>query len=197
MARRRSHARWIAVAAAICGVAGATLAVLAARDGEPARTARGLVLVALLAPVCWIDLERRLIPNRLTAAGAVAAVALTLATDGPAALLTALAWAAAAGGFLLLPALLRPEAMGMGDVKLAAVLGLLLGPAVVTALLVGLVAATVAGGLLLARDLIRRAAAHDDTPPSPATGALRAARTATLPLGPFLALGALVAFVTS
>ncbi len=135
---------------------------------------RGLLLVALLAPVCWIDLDRRLIPNRLTAAGALAAIALTLAT-APGDLPAALAWAAGAGGFLLLPALIRPDGMGMGDVKLAAVLGLFLGPAVVAALLIGLLAATLAGGVVVLT-----------------AGGFR---TATLPLGPFLALGALAGFL--
>ena len=179
MAHRQSWGRSIAPVAAALGVvvgAAAGAAVVASAAGEPARIARALVLVALLAPICWIDLRRRLIPNRLTAAGAAAAIALALATGSPD-LLPALAWAAAAGGFLLLPTLLRPEAMGMGDVKLAAVLGLLLGPAVVTALLVGLVAATLAGLAVAVR------------------AGLRAARGATLPLGPFLALGALVAFL--
>ncbi len=44
---------------------------------------------------------------------------------------------AAAGGFLLLFALAYPRGMGMGDVKLAAVLGLFLGRSVGVALMVG------------------------------------------------------------
>jgi leader peptidase (prepilin peptidase)/N-methyltransferase len=192
MAHRRSQPRSIALVAGALGVVAAGTAVVASAGGEPARVARGLLLVALLAPVCWIDLRRRLIPNRLTAAGALAAVTLTLAT-APQELPAALAWAVGAGGFLLLPALARPEAMGMGDVKLAAVLGLLLGPAVVTALLAGLVAASLAGGALLLRDL----AAARRVAPGSAAAALRAARTATLPLGPFLAFGAAVAFVVA
>ncbi len=180
MAHRRSRTWWIAALLAAAGTAAAAAAVLATSAGDGERAARGLVLVALLAPVCVIDLDRRLIPNPLTTAGALAAIALTLATDA-ATLPAALAWAAGAGGFLLLPALIRPDAMGMGDVKLAAVLGLMLGPAVVPALLVGLVAATVAGGLLLARDLVgpRRAGAR--APPTrsapPARRRSRSARS--------------------
>ncbi|MDO8185059.1 prepilin peptidase [Conexibacter sp. JD483] len=178
MAHRRSHLRWIAAASAAGGIAAAVAAIVATAHAEPARLARGLLLVALLAPVCWIDLDRRLIPNRLTAAGALAATALLLAT-APAQLPAALAWAAGAGGFLLLPALIRPDGMGMGDVKLAAVLGLLLGSAVVAALLIALLTATLAGGVVLLRS------------------GTSAARTATLPLGPFLALGALAAFLAA
>lgn len=180
---------------ATLGTTAAAAAVLATAGGDAVHAAQGLVLVALLAPVCWIDLDRRLIPNRLTAAGALAAIALTVAT-APADLPAALAWGAGAGGFLLLPALIRPDGMGMGDVKLAAVLGLLLGAAVVPALLIALVTATLAGGALVARDLAasRRAAV---APPPRAAGAVRSARTATLPLGPFLASGALISFLAA
>jgi prepilin signal peptidase PulO-like enzyme (type II secretory pathway) len=79
--------------------------------------------------------------------------------------------AVGAGAFLLLPSLLQPGAVGMGDVKLAALLGLALGADVVGALLIGSIsAAPVAGAILLVRG---------------AEG-----RRAVLPFGPFLALGA-------
>lgn len=135
----------------------------------------GVALAALLVPVVWIDLDRRVIPNRLTAAGALAGVAIWLVVD-PSRLPAQLLWAAGAGGFLLLAALARPDGMGMGDVKLTAVLGLLLGAGVVVALLVALVAGALAGAAVLA------------------CRGVRAARTATLPFGPFLALGAVVAW---
>jgi leader peptidase (prepilin peptidase)/N-methyltransferase len=124
----------------------------------------GAALIAVLVPAAAIDLRRRVIPNRLTGAGAVAGVAL-LAAGAPERLPAHLACALAAGGFFLAAALLRPGAMGLGDVKLAAVLGLYLGPAVLPALLVALVAATAAG---------------------------LAGRRTTIPLGPFLAAGGLV-----
>lgn len=162
----------------------------------------GVTLVAVVVPASWIDLDRRLIPNRLTAAGAVAAVAIGLATD-PAGVPAQLLWGAAAGGFLLAAALARPGGMGMGDVKLAAVLGLLLGSAVVVALLVALLAGALAGVVLVA-NAARRAAraavtasggARATTPTASAARPTREAlRTATLPFGPFLALGALVAW---
>jgi leader peptidase (prepilin peptidase) / N-methyltransferase len=120
-----------------------------------------IVLAAVLVPAAVIDLRRRVIPNALTATGAAAGLAL-LALLAPTSLAGHLAAAGAAGTFFLVPALARPGAMGMGDVKLAAVLGLYLGAAVVPALLVALLAATAAG---------------------------IAARRPTIPLGPFLALG--------
>jgi len=124
-------------------------------------------LVAVLVPAAAIDLRRRIIPNRLLSAGTAAGLAL-LALADPGALPAHLAAALGAGGFFLAAALLRPGGLGMGDVKLAAVLGLYLGGAVVVALLVALVAATVVG---------------------------LAGRRSTLPLGPFLALGGGVGLV--
>ena len=118
-------------------------------------------LLVVLVPAAVIDARRRVIPNTLTAAGAVAGVALLTLLE-PAALPTHAAAAAGAGGFFLAAALLRPGELGMGDVKLAAVLGLYLGASVVPALLVGLLAASAVGV---------------------------AGRRSTLPLGPFLALG--------
>jgi len=82
---------------------------------------------------------------------------------------------AAAGGFLLLAALARPGGMGMGDVKLAGMLGLFLGREVAVALLVALVVGTLVGIVVMAR-----------------RGVAEGRRTA-IPFGPFLALGGVVA----
>ncbi len=58
---------------------------------------------------------------------------------------------AAAGGFLLLAALAYPGGMGMGDVKLAGMMGLFLGAAVAPALLIALVVGVIAGATVIAR----------------------------------------------
>jgi leader peptidase (prepilin peptidase)/N-methyltransferase len=134
----------------------------------------GVVLVGLLVPITLSDLRRRVIPNRLTGAGALAAIAIGGATD-LSELPAQLAAGAGAGGFLLVAALARPDGMGMGDVKLAGMLGLFLGWQVVVALLVALVTATLAGVIVTARH------------------GIAVARRTTIPFGPFLALGALVA----
>ncbi len=136
----------------------------------------GLVLVALLVPIALIDLDHRIIPNRLTALGALAALAIGLATE-PSEVPQQLIAAAAAGGFLLLAALARPGGMGMGDVKLAGMLGLFLGREVAVALLVALVAGTLVGIVVMAR-----------------RGAREGRKTA-IPFGPFLALGGAVALL--
>ncbi len=88
-------------------------------------------------PAALIDLEHRIIPNRITVLGAVLALVLGTALD-PAGEPERLIAGAAAGGFLLIAALAYPGGMGMGDVKLAAVMGLFLGRAVAPAILIAL-----------------------------------------------------------
>ena len=103
---------------------------------DPAQLALGLVFVAMLAAITLTDLERQIIPNKILIAGAVAGLAIAGATD-PSSLPERGIAAAAAGGLLLLIALAYPRGMGMGDVKLAAVMGLYLGSSVSVALAVG------------------------------------------------------------
>jgi leader peptidase (prepilin peptidase)/N-methyltransferase len=139
-----------------------------------AAIALSVTLVLLLVPAALIDLEHRIIPNRLTAAGALLALALGTALD-PGGEPTRLIAGAAAGGFLLCAALAYPGGMGMGDVKLAGVMGLFLGSAVAPAILIALLAGVIVGAVIVARK-----------------GA-RAGRKTAVPFGPFLALGGLVA----
>jgi leader peptidase (prepilin peptidase)/N-methyltransferase len=133
-----------------------------------------ILLVLVVVPTTIIDLEHRVIPNRITAPAAVLALALGLALDPsgqPARLLAG----ALAGGFLLAAAIARPGGMGMGDVKLAAVMGLCLGSAVAPAMLVAMLSGVVLGGAVIARRGVREG------------------RRTAIPFGPFLALGAIVA----
>lgn len=153
------------------GVLWATVAV--ARD-DAIGVALGLILVTALVPIVVIDLEHRLIPNLITGPAAVAAIAAGLAL-APGDVPEQLAWGAGAFGFFFLAALAHPRGMGMGDVKLAGVLGLCLGRAVVPGILVALLAGVLIGGVIVAR-----------------VGA-RAGRKTAVPFGPFLALGAIVA----
>ncbi len=136
--------------------------------------ALSVALILLVVPAALIDLEHRIIPNRITALGAVLALALGLALD-PAGEPERLIAGAAAGGFLLIAALAHPGGMGMGDVKLAGMMGLFLGAAVAPALLIALLAGVALGAVVIARK-----------------GAQAGRRTA-VPFGPFLALGALLA----
>jgi leader peptidase (prepilin peptidase)/N-methyltransferase len=136
--------------------------------------ALSLALILLLVPAAVIDLEHRIIPNRITGLGAVLALALGLALD-PSGEPGRLIAAAAAGGFLLLAALAYPGGMGMGDVKLAGMMGLFLGAAVAPALLIALLTGVALGVVVIARK-----------------GAQQGRKTA-IPFGPFLALGGLSA----
>jgi leader peptidase (prepilin peptidase)/N-methyltransferase len=156
-----------ALTAALC-----VAAVLAHRSATA--IALSLALILLLVPAALIDLEHRIIPNRITAAGAVLALAIGLALD-PAGEPGRLIAGAAAGGFLLLAALAYPGGMGMGDVKLAGMMGLFLGAAVAPALLIALLAGVALGAVVIARK-----------------GA-QAGRKTAIPFGPFLALGGLLA----
>jgi leader peptidase (prepilin peptidase)/N-methyltransferase len=118
-----------------------------------------------------IDLEHRIVPNRIV----VPAAAIVLLAQT--ALHPSVEWtlgALGAAGFLFAAALAYPAGMGMGDVKLALLLGALLGRLVGVGLMLGMVAALVPSVYLLAR--------HGS-----------AARKMGIPFAPFLALGALIA----
>jgi leader peptidase (prepilin peptidase)/N-methyltransferase len=133
----------------------------------------GLVLVATLVPIALIDFDRRVIPNKITLPAAIAAVAIGLALR-PSGVPEQLIAGAAAGGFLLVFLLVYPRGMGMGDVKLAGVLGLFLGRSVAVAVLSGVLAGAIVGGVVIAR-----------------VGVQRGRKTA-VPFGPFLALGGII-----
>jgi leader peptidase (prepilin peptidase) / N-methyltransferase len=134
-----------------------------------------LPLAAALVALAAIDIEQRRLPNRIVyPLAAWGAVATILVQDGG--LPERLAFAAAAFVLLLVPALARPGSIGMGDVKLSGTMGLYLGPAVAPALVVAFLGGAVAGAAIGLRE-----------------GA--AARKKTVPFGPFMALGGLVALL--
>jgi leader peptidase (prepilin peptidase) / N-methyltransferase len=139
---------------------------------EPAEMALGLVFVTVLAAITLTDFERLIIPNKILLTGALIGLAIVAATD-PGSLPERAIAAAAAGGLLLAAALAYPRGMGLGDVKLAAVMGLFLGREVAPALLVALLAGSLVGLAMIAR--------HGT-----------AARKQAIPFGPFLALGGVV-----
>ncbi len=149
-----------------------TATAIALGTDDLGELALGLCFCALLVVITLTDLERRIIPNAVLLGGAVLGVAIAAATD-PSSLPERAIAAAGAGGFLLVVALAYPRGMGMGDVKLAAVMGLYLGRAVVPALAVAVAAGALVGLVLLARE-----------------GS--SARKRAVPFGPFLALGGVV-----
>jgi leader peptidase (prepilin peptidase)/N-methyltransferase len=164
-------ARYPLTELAMAALFAATVVILGTDNGT--ELALGLTFCAVLVVVTLTDLDRRVIPNAVLAAGAVAAVTIAGIGD-PGSLPDRAMAAAAAGGFLFLVALAYPRGMGMGDVKLAAVMGLYLGGAVAPGLLIGFAAGALVGLAMIAR-----------------LGA--SARKRAVPFGPFLALGGVIA----
>jgi leader peptidase (prepilin peptidase)/N-methyltransferase len=152
-----------------------TTAVLVAacfwRFGVSPDAAIAAFFCAVLVVLSSIDIERRIIPNRIVLpAAAIVLVANTIVHPS-------VEWLAAGLGasfFLLLAALAYPRGMGMGDVKLALLLGFALGRTVPVGMFAGMVAALVPSLVLFARH-----------------GA--AARKMAIPFAPFLALGGVLA----
>jgi leader peptidase (prepilin peptidase)/N-methyltransferase len=122
-----------------------------------------------------IDLEHKLIPDVIVLPAAAAAIVVAILAD-PASWWVVLASALGAAGFMLILWLAHPAGMGLGDAKLALLLGAALGASVIPALAV----AFLLGGLLGVALLVRFGSR---------------ARKLAVPFGPFLAVGALVALV--
>ena len=160
------------------GAAGAVAAgLVVAHFGFGGRAFVAVLLVSALTVLAAIDIERRILPNRivLPAFAVVLAAQLALFPD------QSIEWIAASlatGLVLLIAALMKPGGLGYGDVKLGLLLGAGLGENVVVCLVVGVFAIWPVAVYLYAR--------HG-----------RAARTMALPFGPFLALGAVVALMGS
>jgi leader peptidase (prepilin peptidase)/N-methyltransferase len=132
-----------------------------------------LPFVAALVAVAAIDLEHRIIPNRIVVPLAVYGLGIS-AVLRPDELPELAIAGAGAFAFLLVAALAYPAGMGMGDVKLAGAMGVFLGLSVVPALFIAFLTGTVVGLVIMARE---------------GSGA----RKKGVPFGPFLALGGIVA----
>ncbi len=149
----------------------ALVAACAVDWGLSLRALAAAVFCAALATVSATDLERRIVPNRVVLPASAVVLALQLAWH------PSVVWPAAGLGaalFLLLAALAYPRGMGMGDVKLALLLGLGVGRSVPIALFAGMLFALVPSALLFARHGL-------------------AARKMAIPFAPFLALGGVLA----
>jgi len=145
-------------------------AVVAVR-GADADLLLELPFAAILIAIAGIDLERHIVPNRIVIPAAVWAVIAALIVD-PSALPEMLIAGAGAFTALLLMALAYPAGMGMGDVKLAGVMGLYLGLAVVPALLIAFAAGAIVGvAIVIATDGDRKRG---------------------VPFAPFMALGGVI-----
>ena len=166
-AARRNSAQIATVAiAAFLGLLGAI------RYGVQAETIVVVFVIATLVVISRHDLERQVIPNRIVVPAWIAVLLAHLAIH-PWAWLEWLVASFGAGAFFLAVALAYPAGLGMGDVKLALLIGAALGWAVVTALFIG----TLVAGLVAAVMLLREGST---------------ARKRAIPLGPFLAGGTIV-----
>ena len=134
-----------------------------------------LPLVAALIALAAIDLDHRLLPNKIVYPLAAYGVLATVLVDR-ADLAENLIAGAGAFTFLFLAVLAYPSGMGMGDVKLAGAMGIYLGLSVIPALLIAFLAGSVVGLVMIARE-----------------GA--SARKKAVPFGVFLALGGIVALL--
>jgi leader peptidase (prepilin peptidase) / N-methyltransferase len=150
------------------------VAVVAAHHADTTKLVLGLVLVTFLVPLAVIDLDHKLLPNKITGPAALVGLALGLAID-PGGEPERLLAATIAGGVIFLVALAMPSGMGMGDAKLLGVMGLYLGAAVAPAVFIALVSGTIVGIAIVVR-----------------LGVSRGRKTA-VPFGVFLAFGAVAA----
>ena len=131
-----------------------------------------LPFVATLIALAAIDLDHRILPNRIVYPMAAWGVIATVLVDRDD-LIENLAAGAGAFAFLLIAVLAYPRGMGMGDVKLGGAMGLYLGLSVIPALLVAFLSGSFVGLTMIARE-----------------GA--SARKKAVPFGVFLALGGIV-----
>jgi leader peptidase (prepilin peptidase) / N-methyltransferase len=164
---RRDVAHIATIAAAVF------LSLLGAlRYGVHAETVVVIFVICTLVVISRHDLDRRIIPNRIVLPAWIAVLVANLALHPhhPVAWLVA---SCGAGLFFLVFALAYPAGLGMGDVKLALLIGAALGYKVVGALLLGTLAAGLIGAFLIFKE-----------------GS--SARKRAIPLGPFLAAGAIV-----
>jgi leader peptidase (prepilin peptidase)/N-methyltransferase len=149
----------------------ALVAACAIAFGPTLHSLAAAIFCVALVVITVTDLERFIVPNRVVLPAAAAVLALQLAWD------PSLEWPLAGLGaafFFFIAALAYPRGLGMGDVKLALLLGVAVGWSVPFALMIGMVTALVPSIVFFARE-----------------GA--AARKRKIPFAPFLALGGVVA----
>jgi leader peptidase (prepilin peptidase) / N-methyltransferase len=139
--------------------------------GPTADAALAAGFCAVLVTLSVIDARHRIVPDRIVLPAAVIALAAHTAIDPS---LEWVVWSLAAAGGLFLVVLAYPKGLGLGDVKLALLLGAVLGATVTVALMIGLLAALVPAAILVSRHGV-------------------SARKLGVPLVPFLSLGAVIA----
>lgn len=144
------------------------------RYGLSGKAFVGAFFVAVLVVLSAIDIEHRILPDKIVLPSFAIVLVANIALFPDRALEWILA-ALAASLFLFLALLAYPRGMGMGDVKLALLLGAALGKAVSVGMMIGMLSAVGLGALLMMQHGL-------------------SARKMAIPFGPFLAFGAIVAY---
>jgi leader peptidase (prepilin peptidase)/N-methyltransferase len=144
----------------------------AIRYGMHKETLVVIFVISVLVVISRIDLEHRIIPNRIVVPAWIAVLLAQIAIF-PGHWVQWVVASFGAGLFFLAIALAYPAGLGMGDVKLALLIGAALGWPVLTALFLGTLASGLVAGVMLFKE-----------------GS--SARKRAIPLGPFLAGGAIV-----
>jgi leader peptidase (prepilin peptidase) / N-methyltransferase len=168
---RHCDARISSVYPLVEAVTALLIATCVALFGPTPEAALAAGFCAVLVTLSVIDARHRIVPNRIVVPAAGIAVVAHTAIDPS---IEWLAWSLAAAGALFVVVLAYPKGLGMGDVKLALLLGAVLGASVTVALMIGLFAALVPAASLVSQHGV-------------------SARKMSVPLVPFLALGAVIA----
>lgn len=148
-------------------------AVVVTVEGADEQLLLSLPFVSAMVVVSVIDLEHRIVPNKIVLLAAVWGVVAVLAVDHDATLEHLLAGLIAGGAFAVL-VFLYPRGMGMGDAKLVGVMGLYLGRAVIPALFFAFALGAIVGvGMILSKG--------------------SSTRKTAIPFAPFLAAGGVLA----
>ncbi len=144
------------------------------RFGWKLELALGIYFIIVLFTVALIDMEHQIIPNRIVIP-AIGLGALIKFLLEPSAITQSLIGFLVGGSFLLIVSILRRDAMGGGDIKLSAFMGLILGLKVLLALFIAFVIGAIAGIFLILLKIKNR--------------------KELIPFGPFLAFGGLLTFL--
>jgi len=164
--------RWAPARPVTYALAGFLALLGGIRYGVHAEALVVMFAIAVLVVISRHDLERHIIPNRIVVPAWIAVLLAQLVIE-PHHRLDWILGSFGAGAFFLVVQLAYPAGLGMGDVKLALLIGAVLGRSVIAALLLGTLAAGVVSAALLL--------AHGSD-----------ARKRAISLGPFLAAGAIV-----
>ncbi len=151
---------------------GASFLIAALVIGTEPRLLVTAAFIAVLIAITFIDIDHRIIPDRIVLPATLIGLAASIALQ-PARWWVFIAAALGAGGFLFMLGLIWAGGMGFGDVKMALMMGSVLGPSVIVAMFVAFLVGGLSGVVALVSG--------------------RKGRRDKMPFGPFLAAGSALA----